>query len=238
MLKRLFDISLSGLGLLASSPLWGLIAVAIKLEDGGPIFYRQPRVGKDCKEFMSIKFRSMVADSDAKWGVTPATEKDPRITRVGRMLRSTAMDELPQLWSIFSGDMSFVGPRPEWSELVKKFRLEIPGFDRRHAVTPGLTGIAQIYGHSELPRRQKLRYDLLYIKRQSFWLDVKLVLVSFFVTFTGKWEVRSTKVPRWAGGRRSHPNHEPSPKASSGPVSPPSPREKDVGNSDACRDNP
>ena len=202
MVKRLFDISLSGIGLILSSPLWALIAAAIKLEDGGPVFYRQARVGKDCKEFLSIKFRSMRADSDAKWGAIPAQERDPRITRVGRLLRATAMDELPQLWSIFCGDMSFVGPRPEWTELVKKFRQEIPGFDRRHAVTPGLTGIAQIYGHSELPRRQKLRYDLVYIKRQSFWLDLRLVLASFWVTFTGKWEKRSAKWPRLAGGGR------------------------------------
>jgi lipopolysaccharide/colanic/teichoic acid biosynthesis glycosyltransferase len=144
----------------------------------------------------------MVADSDAKWGAVPAQEGDPRITRVGRVLRATAMDELPQLWNIFRGDMSFVGPRPEWTELVKKFRQEIPGFDRRHAVTPGLTGIAQIYGHSELPRRQKLRYDLVYIKKQSFWLDMRLVFVSFLVTFTGKWEDRSAKLPRMLGGRR------------------------------------
>ena len=144
MLKRSFDISLAGLGLILSSPLWALIAVAIKLEDGGPIFYGQPRVGKNCREFQSVKFRSMVADSDAKWGAMPAQEGDPRITRVGRVLRATAMDELPQLWNIFRGDMSFVGPRPEWTELVKEFRQEIPGFDRRHAVTPGLTGIAQI----------------------------------------------------------------------------------------------
>jgi len=203
MLKRLFDVSLSGLGLIISSPLWAAIAVAIKVEDGGPIFYGQPRVGKDCKEFQSVKFRSMVPDSDAKWGVVPAKERDPRITRVGRILRSTAMDELPQLWNIFRGDMSFVGPRPEWSELVKKFRLDIPEFDRRHAVTPGLTGIAQIYGHSELPRRQKLRYDLLYIKRQTFGLDLRLVCISLLVTFTGKWEERSAKLPRLLGGRRA-----------------------------------
>jgi lipopolysaccharide/colanic/teichoic acid biosynthesis glycosyltransferase len=203
MLKRIFDISLSGLGLIISSPLWLTIAVAIKIEDGGPIFYGQPRVGKNCKEFQSVKFRSMVPDSDAKWGVVPAKELDPRITRVGRILRATAMDELPQLWNIFRGDMSFVGPRPEWSELVKKFRVEIPGFDRRHTVTPGLTGIAQIYGHSELPRRQKLRYDLLYIKEQSFWLDTRLVFISFLVTFTGKWEERSAKLPRLLGGRRA-----------------------------------
>ncbi len=207
MLKRLFDISVSGAGLALSSPLWLVIAVGIKLEDGGPIFYRQPRVGKDCKEFTSLKFRSMVPDSDAKWGAVPASEEDPRITRVGRLLRATAMDELPQLWNILRGDMSFVGPRPEWVELVKEFRREIPGFDRRHAVTPGLTGLAQIYGHSELPRRQKLRYDLLYIRKRSFWLDLRLFVVSFLVTFLGAWEKRSAKLPRLLGGRRHSRSH-------------------------------
>jgi lipopolysaccharide/colanic/teichoic acid biosynthesis glycosyltransferase len=202
-LKRLFDISLSGIGLIVSSPLWAGIAAAIKLEDGGPIFYGQPRVGKDCKDFRSVKFRSMIPDSDAKFGVITATSHDPRITRVGRILRATAMDELPQLWNIFRGDMSFVGPRPESSEMVKKFRVEVPGFDRRHAVTPGLTGIAQIYGHAELPRRQKLRYDLIYIKKSNFGLDIRLVFISFLVTFSGKWEERSAKLPKLLGGRRA-----------------------------------
>ena len=204
MLKRLFDIVLSSAGLALSLPVWGVIAIAIKLEDGGPVFYRQPRVGKACKEFLSLKFRSMVVDSGEKWGAVPASESDPRITQVGRILRATAMDELPQLWNIFRGDMSFVGPRPEWTELVKKFREEVPGFDRRHVVTPGLTGLAQVYGHSELSRRKKLRYDLLYIKRRSFWLDVQLVVASFWVTFRGKWEVRTAKVLRlrkWRRGR-------------------------------------
>src|SRR5512146_349727 len=114
MAKRAFDIVLSAVGLILSSPLWAAIAVATKLEDGGPVFYRQIRVGKNNREFVSYKFRSMVADSDKKWGAVPATEKDPRITRVGRLMRSTAMDELPQLWNILRGDMSFVGPRPEW----------------------------------------------------------------------------------------------------------------------------
>ncbi|HUX09322.1 MAG TPA: sugar transferase [Terriglobia bacterium] len=201
MAKRAFDIFLSGVGLILSSPLWALIALAIKLEDGGPVFYRQIRVGKGNREFVSFKFRSMVADSDKKWGAVPATEKDPRITRVGSLLRATAMDELPQLWNILRGDMSFVGPRPEWIELVKEFRKQIPRFDLRHSVRPGLTGIAQIYGDSELPRRQKLRYDVLYIKRQSLWIDFRLVAFSFLVTFTGGWEVRAGKVPRWLGKR-------------------------------------
>jgi lipopolysaccharide/colanic/teichoic acid biosynthesis glycosyltransferase len=201
--KRLFDIVLSSLGLLASLPLWGLIALAVKLEDGGPVFYAQPRVGKACREFQSLKFRSMVPDSDKKWGAVPASANDPRITKVGRILRATAMDELPQLWSILRGDMSFVGPRPEWVELVKKFRIEIPSFDLRHQVRPGLTGLAQVYGHSEISRRHKLRYDLLYARRQSFWLDLRLVLLSFAVTFTGRWEHRQGKFSRrrrWAVG--------------------------------------
>src|SRR5712692_4650835 len=168
MLKRLFDIFLAAFGLLLSSPLCVLIAVLVKLEDGGPVFYRQRRVGKVAKEFLSLKFRSMVADSDEKWGAVPASANDPRITRVGRLLRMTAMDELPQLWNILRGDMSFVGPRPEWVELVRRFRKEITGFDRRHTVRPGLTGLAQICGHSELGRRHKLRYDLVYIQKQSF----------------------------------------------------------------------
>ncbi len=201
MAKRAFDILLSGFGLIISSPLWALIAIAIKLEDGGPVFYRQIRVGEGNREFVNYKFRSMVADSDKRWGVVPASANDPRITRVGRLLRSTAMDELPQLWNIFRGDMSFVGPRPEWVELVKKFRKQIPGFDRRHCIRPGLTGFAQIYGDSELPRRQKLRYDLLYIKRRSLAVDFRLIAFSFLVTFRGGWEVRSSKVPRWLNAR-------------------------------------
>ncbi len=201
MAKRAFDIFLSGFGLILSSPLWALIALAIKLDDGGPVFYRQIRVGKGNREFTNFKFRSMVADSDRKWGAVPASAKDPRITRVGRLMRSTAMDELPQLWNILRGDMSFVGPRPEWIELVKEFRKQIPRFDLRHSVRPGLTGFAQIYGDSELPRRQKLRYDVLYIKRQSLWIDLRLVAFSFLVTFTGGWEVRAGKVPRWLGKR-------------------------------------
>ena len=205
MLKRGFDILLSGVGLIVSLPFWGIIALAVKLHDGGPVFYRQERVGKDGRVFTGLKFRSMIPDSDKKWGVVPAAANDPRITKVGRILRATAMDELPQLWSIFRGDMSFVGPRPEWVELVKKFRAEIPCFDLRHQVRPGLTGLAQVYGHSEMSRRHKLRYDLLYARRQSFWLDIRLVLISFAVTFTGRWERREGKISRRAPRRYRKP---------------------------------
>jgi lipopolysaccharide/colanic/teichoic acid biosynthesis glycosyltransferase len=183
-------------GLAVSLPLWGLIALAVKVEDSGVVFYRQGRVGKDGREFSALKFRSMVEDSDRRWGAIPAAKRDPRITRVGRILRSTAMDELPQLWNILKGEMSFVGPRPEWVDLAAMFRKEIPSFDRRHVVRPGLTGLAQIYGHSELPRRQKLRYDLLYIRKHNLWLDIRLIFISFLVTFLGRWEERVNKL-RW-----------------------------------------
>lgn len=195
MWKRTLDLLLSATGLVISMPLWAVIALAVKLNDGGPVFYSQPRVGKGCREFISRKFRSMAADSDRKAGVLPASWNDPRITRVGRLLRATAMDELPQLWNIFRGDMSFVGPRPEWTELAKRFRREIPSFDLRHAVRPGLTGLAQIYGHSELARRNKLRYDLLYIRTRNVWLDIRLILVSLLVSLAGSWEMRSAKLP-------------------------------------------
>jgi lipopolysaccharide/colanic/teichoic acid biosynthesis glycosyltransferase len=200
--KRGLDVVLSAAGLAASLPLWGAIALAIKLNDSGPVFYRQCRVGKVCREFTVFKFRSMVADSDRRWGAVTACSDDQRATRVGRILRATAMDELPQLWNILRRDMSFVGPGAEWVELVKKFRQEIPAFDRRHVVRPGLTGLAQLYGHAEMPRRKKLRYDLFYARRASFWLDARLIFLSFLVTFAGKWELRQKKLPRWLARSR------------------------------------
>ena len=179
-----------------------MIAAAIKLNDGGPVFYRQRRVGKGGYEFDVLKFRSMVAEAEKKTGPVWAAEKDDRVTRVGRLLRATAMDELPQLWNIFRGEMSFVGPRAERPELVEKFRLQIRDYDRRHRVRPGLTGVAQVYGRYDTPPRHKLRYDLFYAKRQTFWLDVGLIILSFLVTFSGKWELRRAKLPRWLTHKR------------------------------------
>jgi lipopolysaccharide/colanic/teichoic acid biosynthesis glycosyltransferase len=199
--KRLFDVSLAGVGLALSSPLWAVIALLIKLTDRGPVFYRQQRVGRGGQRFTSWKFRSMVPDSDSRFGPLQAGPSDPRVTRVGRVLRATAMDELPQLWSIFKGDMSFVGPRallPAEVEVNGDKRVvpieEIPGYEARHQVTPGLTGLAQIYADRDIPRRQKFRYDLLYIRRQSFGLDLRLILLSFWITFHGTWERRGSKV--------------------------------------------
>ena len=201
ILKRSFDVLLSGLGLLFSAPLWGFIALCIKLEDGGPVIYAQERVGKWGKRFLSLKFRSMKPDSDKHFGPLQAKERDLRVTRVGRILRAMAMDELPQLWNIFRGDMSFVGPRalmPEEIEVNGNGDLvpleKIPGYEARHRVSPGLTGICQVYAPRDIPRRHKFKYDLLYIKKQSFWLDLKMIVLSFWITFRGKWESRGRKV--------------------------------------------
>ncbi len=199
--KRTLDLTLSGVGLIASSPLWALIAVLIKLEDGGPVFYRQQRSGLNGVPFDVRKFRSMIPDAEAQVGAVQATEHDPRVTRIGQLLRATAMDELPQLWNIFRGDMSFTGPRalrPGEIEVAGRGVMEkledVPGFDERSSVRPGLTGIAQIYAPRDIERRWKFRYDLLYVRRQSFWLDVRLILLSFWITFRGSWEVRGNKL--------------------------------------------
>ena len=199
--KRALDVLLAGTGLVFSSPLWALLALAIKLEDGGPVFYSQPRVGQAGRVFRAWKFRSMVPDAEKHVGAVQAAENDTRVTRAGRLMRATAMDELPQLWNIFIGDMSFVGPRalrPGEIEVLGSGRLEtleeVPGYEHRCRVRPGLTGIAQIYAPRDLPRRQKFRYDRLYIARQGFWLDVRLIVTSFWITFRGRWEVRTSKL--------------------------------------------
>lgn len=198
--KRLLDVVLSGAGLVLSAPLWLVAATAIKLEDRGPVFYGQERVGQGGRRFRVLKFRSMVPNAEAGVGALQAMAGDPRVTRVGRFMRATAFDELPQLLSIFKGDMSFVGPRalrPGEIEVHGDGRHEaledVPGFAERCRVRPGLTGVAQIYAPRDLPRRQKFRYDRLYIRRQSFALDVRLILLSFWITFRGTWEARGRK---------------------------------------------
>ena len=198
--KRTLDALLSGVGLVASLPLWIAIAAAIKLEDGGPVFYSQPRVGQGGRAFRVFKFRSMIPDAEARVGARQASDGDPRITRVGRVLRASALDELPQLWSIFRGDMSFVGPRalrPGEIEVNGNGVLvaleDVPGFAERCRVPPGLTGVAQIYAARDIPRRQKFRYDRVYIHQRSLWLDVRLIMLSFWITFRGTWEARGRK---------------------------------------------
>jgi lipopolysaccharide/colanic/teichoic acid biosynthesis glycosyltransferase len=198
-MKRFFDGALALTGLTLSAPLWLLFAAAIKLEDGGPVFYAQDRVGKGGRAFRALKFRSMRQDAEADTGPLQARHGDARITRAGRVMRATAMDELPQLWNILRGDMSFVGPRalrPGEIEIEgnEQVALEaVPGYLQRIAVRPGLTGIAQVYAARDVPRRHKFRYDALYIRRQSLWLDVRLILLSFWISFRGTWESRGRK---------------------------------------------
>jgi len=200
-MKRLFDCALAGVGLVASAPVWLALAIAIRIEDGRPVFYRQQRVGRGGRVFDALKFRSMVPDAETRTGPIQAAEDDPRITRVGRLMRATAMDELPQLWNIFMGDMSFVGPRPlrpgevEVRSDGRFVRLdEIPGYEARHAVRPGLTGIAQVYAPRDINRVRKFRLDRLYLKRAGFWFDLKLILVSFWITARGDWEKRDRRI--------------------------------------------
>ena len=150
-------------------------------------------MGEGGRIFEVLKFRSMIADAEKDVGPKPAEQHDPRVTRVGRVLRATAMDELPQLWNIFRGDMSFVGPRalrPEEIDVDTAGRSvplqAIPGFADRSAMPPGLTGIAQIYARRDVSRRQKFRFDRLYVRRQSMLLDLRLILLSFWITARGK----------------------------------------------------
>ena len=198
-LKRPFDVLLSGVMLIASAVVWVVIAVAIKIEDGGPVFYRQERWGRGQTRFKVLKFRTMVVDADPEGGVHQATARDRRITRVGRLLRATGLDELPQIVNIFRGDMSFVGPRAlsvdEHAIDGAPLRYEeVPGFSMRLLVRPGLTGIATIYLPKDAPARRKFRADSLYIRRITFWLDLRLVALSFWISFRGKWETRGRKL--------------------------------------------
>ena len=200
-MKRLFDIMVAGAGLIVFAPVSLLIALGIKLEDGGPVFFTQERVGRDCRVFLAYKFRSMVVDAERLTGAVQATENDPRVTRMGRILRATAFDELPQLWNILRGDMSVVGPRPlrpgeadTTADGVQLPLSAIPGYEARHRVRPGLTGIAQVYAPRDLPRTGKFRYDLLYQRKAGFCLDLRLILQSFWITARGRWEDRGRKV--------------------------------------------
>jgi lipopolysaccharide/colanic/teichoic acid biosynthesis glycosyltransferase len=193
-MKRAFDVCLAGIGVILSAPLWIVIPVAIKWDDGGPVFFTQARVGLNGRVFQALKFRSMIPDAEAASGPVQANHGDPRITRVGRILRATAFDELPQLWNILVGDMSFVGPRPLRpgeidvcdGQLIPLH--EVRGYARRHSVRPGLTGLAQVYAPRDLRHAAKFRLDLLYLTARGPWLDLRLLVMSFWITLRGEWE--------------------------------------------------
>lgn len=208
--KRILDAGLSSLWLLCSAPVWLVVPLAIKLESGGPVFFGQERVGKDGRLFTSWKFRSMKVGPA---GTLRAAELETdRITRVGRLLRACALDELPQLWNILRGDMSFVGPRallPVEEVHGSTVRMrDVPGYDERHSIRPGLTGLAQVSAPRDISHRHKFRYDLLYVRRRSFLLDLKLISLSVLISLGGRWPQigngRSVPVrlPRSARGER------------------------------------
>lgn len=187
VVKRLLDVTLAGLGIIVSAPLWLLISLAVGLEDGGPVFYRQGRMGRGGRRFEVLKFRTLVENADRI--VRPWMSPDSQIvTRSGRILRRTALDEMPQLWNILRGQMSFVGPRAMPVDEFELFKARIPGLSERLSVRPGLTGVAQVYGRATRDIRRKLRYDLLYVRRLSLGLDLKLILLSFWISLRGRWE--------------------------------------------------
>lgn len=183
-LKRAADIVLSAVALVVLSPIFLAVAAVIKADDGGSVLYSQQRVTKDGKLFRIYKFRTMVENAEKLSGPTLASEHDPRITRPGRFLRATRIDELPQLINIFMGDMSIVGPRPERPEFVKQFRREVPYYDKRHIVKAGLTGYAQVYSKYNTDIHDKLLYDLLYIREYSLLLDIKLMILTIKTILT------------------------------------------------------
>jgi exopolysaccharide biosynthesis polyprenyl glycosylphosphotransferase len=185
--KRLIDITFSLAGLVAFAPLFPVVALLIKLQDGGPIFYSQTRVGHFNKPFTIYKLRTMKMDAEsggAKW----ASKTDTRVTWVGKLLRKTRLDEVPQFWNVLLGDMSLIGPRPERPELVDTIAPEVPFYRYRHLAKPGITGWAQInypYGASVEDARRKLTYDLYYLKNASFTLDLQIILGTFMAMVKG-----------------------------------------------------
>ncbi len=182
-IKRAFDIMVAlTIGLICAIPM-AIIAVVIRLDSPGPAIFRQERLGKDGVPFIMYKFRSMYIDAESD-GPQWARKNDCRVTRAGRILRDTRLDELPQLWNIFTGSMSLVGPRPERSFFYDHFETYIHGFRNRLAVKPGLTGLAQVNGGYNLTPEEKILYDMEYIEKQSAWLDLRCIFKTLKLIFT------------------------------------------------------
>ena len=184
ILKRLLDIVLAVIALIPAAPVMLFTAIAIKLEDGGPVFYKQDRVTIGGKDFGILKFRSMIVDAEKYSGAVLAEDNDPRITKVGKFIRATRIDELPQILNILKGDMSVVGPRPERRNFIEEFCKDMPEFSYRLKVKGGLTGYAQIYGKYNTGAYDKLRLDLMYIENYSLLLDIKLILTTIRIMFS------------------------------------------------------
>lgn len=185
-MKRLWDVAFALTGLLLAAPLLIAAGIAIKCTDGGPVFFRQTRVGRNRVPFSILKLRTMRAQSGGDRYTRP---NDTRITTVGRFLRTSRLDEVPQLWNVLIGQMSLIGPRAEWDELVRDYEAKIPCYHFRHLVKPGITGWAQInypYGAGIEDTLRKLEYDLYYIRHFSFTLDASIVLKTIHVMLFGK----------------------------------------------------
>lgn len=187
--RRALNLAVALVGLVLALPLLPFIALAVKLSSPGPVFYHQKRVGKGSAEFYCYKFRTMRQDAEADTGATWAADDDPRITRVGKFLRSARLDEIPQLWCVLKGDMHFVGPRPERPEFVESLIKEIPYYGVRHMVRPGITGWAQVkyrYGNTREDALEKLQYDLFYIKNASLGLDLLIWFQTVKIVLLGR----------------------------------------------------
>jgi lipopolysaccharide/colanic/teichoic acid biosynthesis glycosyltransferase len=184
-MNRALDVAGSALGLAVSSPVLAAAAAAIKLEDGGPVFYRQRRVGHDGEEFDLLKLRTMVVGAEKRGAGWAVNRGDPRITRVGRVLRRLSLDELPQFWNVLRGDMSLIGPRPTLAYQVEQYT---PRQRRRLEVKPGLTGWAQIHGRAKLPWDERIELDLWYVENRSPWLDLKILLRTPLALFRGTYK--------------------------------------------------
>lgn len=193
--KRAVDVLFSLIGLVLTAPAWAVLPIWIKLEDGGPVFYTQERVGKGGERFTSLKFRSMTPRDGSDGPLRQAECEKDRITQVGAFMRTCALDELPQLLNILRGDMSLVGPRALLPEEVENHSedgepvrlVEIPGYGVRHSIRPGLTGLAQTRLARDVPHAKKFRYDVRYVWNRSVWLDLKLIVRSVAISLMGKW---------------------------------------------------
>ncbi|MGH3035613.1 MAG: sugar transferase [Gaiellaceae bacterium] len=179
--ERALDVAGASVGLLVSAPFLAAAAAAVKLEDGGPVLYRQRRVGKDGREFDLLKLRTMVVGAERLGAGYAVDEGDPRITRAGRVLRRLSLDELPQLWNVVRGDMSLVGPRPTLAYQVERYSERQR---RRLEVKPGVTGWAQIHGRASLPWSDRIELDVWYVEHRSFWLDLRILARTPFALFT------------------------------------------------------
>ncbi len=185
VVRRIFDLVFALIASVVCIPVIVIFGLLIFLQDGGPVFYLQERVGLQGKHFMIYKLRSMRLDAEAN-GAQMAEEDDPRITKIGRFIRKTRIDELPQIINVFKGDMSIIGPRPERPIFVVQFNEEIPGFIERLRVKPGITGWAQVNGGYDISAKEKLDLDMYYINHQSIFLDMKILFKTIKIIFTGE----------------------------------------------------